>query len=96
MRSTTPARLLLTAALTTAAAGAALGFAAPASAGCETQPTHQYCDLPVRPDGTFDRCLIVFGHGIAGVGDYQDTRMRCYPVDPTNIPYNEPRHHIDP
>ena len=34
-----------------------IGFAAPASAGCETQPFAQYCDGPIREDGTWDRCF---------------------------------------
>jgi hypothetical protein len=71
--------------------------ASPASAGCENHEQYQYCDMPIQPDGTFDRCLIVFGYGVSGVGDYRDGRVRCYRIDPSQFyPWGEPRYHIDP
>jgi hypothetical protein len=40
-----------------ALAATGIGFAAPASAGCEAQVFAQYCDGPIRLDGTWDRCF---------------------------------------
>ncbi|BBY26924.1 hypothetical protein GCM10023114_53220 [Mycolicibacterium sediminis] len=78
-------------------AGVALATAAPASAGCETRGTVQYCDMPVRPDGTWDRCRIAFGYGISGVGDSEPTRVRCSAVDPNRLWWvGEPPYHVDP
>jgi len=93
VRETVAARSLL--AVTMLVASAGLVFATPANAGCETQTTKQYCDLPPRPDGTWDRCRIIFGQGIRGIGSHRDTEMRCYPMDPEkSFPYGEPQHYI--
>jgi hypothetical protein len=82
-------------AVTMLVASAGLAFAAPASAGCETQPTHQYCDLPQRPDGTWDRCRIIFGTGFNIIGNNnRDGSLRCYPVNPASLPFGEPQHYI--
>lgn len=90
-------RPLLAAAMLVASAGVGLVVAAPANAGCETQPTHQYCDLPRRPDGSWDRCRIIFGVGVNGIGDYRDGTLRCYPYDATRAWFNgEPQHYIEP
>jgi len=89
------ARVVLTATVLCAAAG--IVTAAPASAGCETHDEYQYCDMPIQADGTFDRCLIVFGYGVSGVGKHRDGRLKCYRIDPSKFyPWGEPRHHIDP
>lgn len=96
MRVILAVRPLLAAAMLVASAG--IGFAAPASAGCETHPTHQYCDLPQRPDGSWDRCRIIFGSGfnfgVANRGANRDGEMRCYRINPKLMPYGEPRHYI--
>lgn len=73
--------------------------AAPAAAGCETQAFAQYCDGPIRPDGTWDRCMAAFGQGYPGHIGYVPTVSRCYPVDPANfppIPLGQPLDHIYP
>jgi hypothetical protein len=89
------ARGLLAATMALTAAGVV--FAAPADAGCETHDEYQYCDMPIQPDGTFDRCLIVFGYGVSGVGKHRDGRLKCYRIDPSKFyPWGEPRYHIDP
>jgi hypothetical protein len=84
-------------AVTMLVASAGLVFATPADAGCETQATRQYCDLPPRPDGTWDRCRIIFGQGVRGIGSHRNTEMRCYPINPAKsfpFAYNEPQHYI--
>jgi hypothetical protein len=54
-----------------------VGFAAPASAGCESRPMVSYCDGPAQPDGSWQRCFSnqpVWGGGggwIAGANCYQ-------------------------
>lgn len=89
------ARPLLAVTMLVASAGLGLGLAAPANAGCETKPTHQYCDLPMRPDGTWDRCRIIFGKGVGGISGHRKGEVRCYPMNPTLMPYTgEPRHYI--
>jgi hypothetical protein len=89
------ARVLLAASALCVTAG--IVSAAPANAGCENHVQYQYCDLPIQPDGTFDRCLIVFGNGVGGVNGARDGRMRCHRIDPSQFyPWGEPRYHIDP
>ncbi len=81
--------------LVAAMAGTGIGFAAPAYAGCETQPFARYCDGPVRPDGTWDRCQVAFGQ----TSPYIPTTQRCNPVDPTAwpmFPLGQPQYHIYP
>jgi len=88
---------------TSAAAATGIGFAAPASAGCETQPFAQYCDGPVRPDGTWDRCFqsaqqAIYG-GFGQVTGLTPSTGRCYPVDPTAftaLPLGQPQYRIYP
>jgi hypothetical protein len=80
-----------------ASAGVGLVLAAPASAGCEIQPTVHYCDQPRRPDGSWDRCRLIVGFGVDGIGDHRDAELRCYPYDPTRAWFNgEPQHYIEP
>ncbi len=82
---------------------APIGFAAPASAGCETQPFATYCDGPVRPDGTWDRCFssqpqLTYGQFGQATGVVPSVG-RCYPVDPNNFPptpLGQPQYHIYP
>jgi hypothetical protein len=81
------------AALVGALAATGIGFAAPANAGCETQPFAMYCDSPVRPDGTWDRCQSTLQSGVPST-------YRCYPVDPSQpwpmFPLGQPQYHIYP
>jgi hypothetical protein len=86
--------------LTTSLAVTAIGFAAPADAGCETQPFARYCDGPIRTDGTFDRCQTTFGN-VNAFGAYTvPPTYRCYPVDPAQpwpmFPLGQPQHYIAP
>lgn len=83
-----------------AAMGAAgIWFAARASAGCESQAFAQYCDGPVRPDGTWDRCMVAYGTtNVFGATVIPDV-SRCYPIDPTAFPLTplgQPPQHIYP
>jgi hypothetical protein len=61
--------------------------------GCETQVFANYCDGPIRPDGSWKRCL--FAHGQYGVPPVQN----CFivpggdQIPPT--PLGQPDHHID-
>jgi len=70
-----------------------IGVAAPASAGCETQPFAMYCDSAAQPDGTWDRCQSTFQSGVPST-------YRCYPVDPSQpwpmFPLGQPQYHIYP
>jgi hypothetical protein len=82
-------------------AGAA--FAAPAAAGCETGPFAQYCDGPIRPDGTWDRCFSTTPQATYGqygqVSGIVPSVGRCYPYDPTNppmTPLGQPNYHVYP
>lgn len=93
-------------ALTVAVTGlatAAIGFAAPASAGCEFQAFAKYCDGPVRPDGTWDRCFETTPQPFYGqygqIAGYVPVTGRCYPVDPNafpQFPLGQPLYHIYP
>jgi hypothetical protein len=87
------------AAFVTALAAAGIGFAAPASAGCETQAFAQYCDGPIRPDGTWDRCMVAFGTTNAFGAVIVPSTSRCYPIDPNAFPpfpLGQPLYHVYP
>lgn len=81
-----------------------MGVAAPASAGCETQPFAQYCDGPLRADGTFERCQTTFGGPIFGqygqVSGVVPGTYRCYPVNTDEpwpvLPLGQPQRHLWP
>ncbi|ORA38134.1 CDGP domain-containing protein [Mycobacterium aquaticum] len=84
-------------------AAAGLALAAPSSAGCETQPFAQYCDGPIRPDGTWDRCFSTQPQAINGqygqITGWVPSVGRCYPVDPNAwppTPLGQPQYHIYP
>lgn len=66
-------------------------LAAPAHAGCETNLLGAlYCDGPVRPDRTWDRCVTVFG---------KHPYYKCWPLDPAqgfDYPLGQPPYHIYP
>ena len=86
-----------------AMAASGIGFAPPANAGCETQPFAQYCDGPIRADGTWDRCFSSAPQGIYGqwgqVTGVVPSVGRCYPVDPNAwpvTPLGQPQYHIYP
>lgn len=79
-----------------------IAAAAPASAGCETNMLGaQYCDSPVRADGTWDRCWQTnptpyFGQygQVAGILPGQG---KCYPVGvDQQWLIGEPQYHIYP
>lgn len=80
------------------------GVASPASAGCETQPFAQYCDGPLRPDGTFERCQTTYGGPMYGqygqVSGIVPGTFRCYPVNPAEpwpmLPLGQPQRHLWP
>jgi hypothetical protein len=81
-------------------AATGVGFAAPAFAGCETQPFAQYCDGPARPDGSWDRCQATFGN-VNAFGQYTvPPTSRCYPINPAEpwpmFPLGQPQYHIYP
>ncbi|SHT28235.1 Uncharacterised protein [Mycobacteroides abscessus subsp. abscessus] len=80
-----------------------VGLAAPASAGCETQPFAQYCDGPIKADGTWDRCFSSASGPIFGqygqVSGWVPSTGRCYPIDPNEFPptpIGQPQYHIYP
>jgi hypothetical protein len=87
--------------LVLAAAPVALALlaAAPASAGCETQAFAQYCDGPVKQDGTWDRCMVAFGTVNAFGQTVVPSTSRCFPIDPNafpTFPLGQPLSHIYP
>lgn len=75
----------------------------PASAGCEAGPFAQYCDGPIREDGSWDRCFnsqpqATFG-GSGQVTGIIPSVGRCYPIDPAAFPptpIGQPQYHIYP
>ncbi|MBN7559759.1 Uncharacterised protein [Mycobacteroides abscessus subsp. massiliense] len=95
-------RLAVTAAVAIPA-GVGIGLAAPASAGCETQPFAQYCDGPIKADGTWDRCFTSAPQATFGqygqVSGWVPSTGRCYPIDPNEFPptpLGQPQYHIYP
>jgi hypothetical protein len=77
-------------------AGVSICVAAPASAGCDYHLYAQYCDGPLLPDGTFQRCQVAYGQTYPHV----PTVSRCYPVDPRQpwpmLPLGQPQRHLCP
>ncbi|MEC4765437.1 CDGP domain-containing protein [Mycobacterium sherrisii] len=65
--------------------------------GCETQVFADYCDGPIRPDGSWKRCL--FAHGQYGGGAYVPPVQNCFIVPGVDqippTPLGQPNHHID-
>lgn len=83
-----------------AAAGMALPVSPTATAypgdpmpGCETQLFATYCDGPIRPDGSWKRCL--FAKGSYNVPPVQN----CFVVPGLDqippTPLGQPDHHVD-
>jgi hypothetical protein len=78
---------------------ASVVLAAPASAGCEGQAFAQYCDGPIRPDGTWDRCFVAYGSTNAFGAVTVPAVGRCYPIDPNAwpmLPLGQPQYHVYP
>jgi hypothetical protein len=76
-----------------------IAMAGPASAGCVGQVFAQYCDGPIKPDGTWDRCMEAYGTTNAFGATLVPTVSRCYPYDPANppmTPLSQPGEHIYP
>lgn len=90
-------------AVVTITASVAMAFVAPASAGCEAGPFAQYCDGPIKTDGTWDRCFTSAPQSFSGqygqVAGFIPSTGRCYPVDPNAFPptpIGQPQYHIYP
>lgn len=66
-------------------------------AGCETQVFAQYCDGPIREDGSWKRCL--FANGQYGGGVYVPPVTNCFIIPAADqippLPLGQPNHHID-
>lgn len=85
--------------LTVLLAAGGIALAAPAAAGCEGQAFAQYCDGPIRPDGTWDRCMEAYGTTNAFGAVLVPNVSRCYPIDPNAFPptpLGQPLYHIYP
>lgn len=98
-----PRRICLAVSVAAIPTSIGIGFAAPASAGCETQLFAQYCDGPVKADGTWDRCFTSAPQATFGqygqVSGWVPSTGRCYPVDPNAFPptpIGQPQYHIYP
>jgi hypothetical protein len=93
---------LATSAVVGALTTVGVGLAAPASAGCETAPPEgEYCDAPVQPDGTWNRCYRQprqTTYGGRGVFGQRPPVNACFGVDPS-LPWPDeplgPHYHID-
>lgn len=98
---TVTAALLATAAVV----GAPSAVAVPGDpmAGCETQIFANYCDGPIREDGSWRRCLFAHGSFTGGYdgmpGSYIPPVQNCFIVPNENeippLPLGQPGHHID-
>lgn len=78
---------------------AGLVVAPSASAGCESQAFATYCDGPIKPDGTWDRCFQTNGETNVFGGVISPSVGRCYPYDPVNppvTPLGQPQDHVYP
>lgn len=67
-------------------------------AGCETQVFANYCDGPIREDGSWKRCL--FAHSqYTGAGGYIPPVQNCFVVPAADqippLPLGQPQHHIE-
>ena len=91
------------AAATLIGTGFAVATAAPASAGCDYQTFAQYCDGPLRADGTFERCQQTYPQPMY-TGVYWSGMVpgvfRCYPINPAEpwpmLPLGQPHRHLWP
>ncbi|WP_078345269.1 CDGP domain-containing protein [Mycobacteroides chelonae] len=66
--------------------------------GCETQVFATYCDGPIRPDGSWKRCLLASGQS-GGPGVYVPPVRNCFMVPAADqippTPLGQPGYHID-
>ncbi|WP_081346567.1 CDGP domain-containing protein [Mycobacteroides chelonae] len=66
--------------------------------GCETQVFATYCDGPIRPDGSWKRCLLASGQS-GGPGVYVPPVRNCFVVPAADqiapTPLGQPGYHID-
>ncbi|MBS9534258.1 hypothetical protein KIH27_11735 [Mycobacterium sp. M1] len=82
----------------TAPAGADPGIPGDPDTRCESDAfgTTQWCDEPIRPDGTWRRCWhtssVPFFNGSGGIGGYIPETGRCVTLDAGNIPFGQPGH----
>lgn len=95
---------LLIGAATACLAAIMLPTAATASAvpgdpmpGCETQIFANYCDGPIRQDGSWKRCM--FARAQAGNNFFIPPVQNCFVVPGVDqipaLPLGQPDHHID-
>ncbi|EHI13163.1 CDGP domain-containing protein [Mycolicibacterium thermoresistibile] len=79
------------------AAGPALAVPGDPMPGCETQVFANWCDGPIREDGSWKRCL--FAHGQYGGGVYTPPVQNCFIVPGPDrippLPLGQPPYHID-
>ncbi|BBY35670.1 hypothetical protein BST33_04705 [Mycolicibacter minnesotensis] len=58
--------------------------------------TTQWCDEPIREDGTWRRCWHTsgysFSNGYGGVGGFVPATGRCVTIDAGSIPFGQPGH----
>ncbi|WP_420872389.1 CDGP domain-containing protein [Mycobacterium shigaense] len=64
-----------------------------------SSPEESYCDKPIGPDGTWERCHQGPSYPVYGGPGVVETRTpppECYPIDPTQAtPLGQPPNHID-
>ena len=90
----------------TALAASAIALLAPTAnavpgdpmAGCETQVFANYCDGPIREDGSWKRCLYAHGQS-GGPGIYIPPVQNCFIVPGVGqippLPLGQPPYHIE-
>ncbi len=65
--------------------------------GCQTQVFANYCDGPIRPDGSWRRCMMA--HAQYGGGIYTPAVQNCFLVPAADaipvFPLGQPPYHID-
>jgi hypothetical protein len=98
-------RLLAAPVLAAALLSGGIASAPPASAGCQSAtPADTYCDGPIAPDGTWQRChqnaggyRTYWGRNV--YGPVHPPTNRCYQVDPAQpwppLPLGQPQYHVD-
>lgn len=61
--------------------------------GCGTQVFANYCDGPIRPDGSWKRCM--FAHGQGNVPPVQNCFIVAGAEQIPPTPLGQPNHHIE-
>lgn len=80
------------------AASADPGIAGDPATRCQSDAfgTTQWCDEPIRPDGTWRRCWrtssFSFSNGQGGIGGYVPETGKCVTIDADSIPFGQPGH----